>query len=63
MHDAFKAMAQGLCDYTVDVFPIESQEYGTLMTIGAQEGAIYVTKAQEMAFWGLTDPQAAPDKT
>ncbi len=59
-HAPFKAMAQGEVDYSVDVFPIESTEFGSMMTIGAQEGAIYITKEQAMQFWNLADATPQP---
>lgn len=56
MHQPFQAMAQGEHDYSVDVFPIAHPTYGTLMVIGAQEGAIYITREQAKEFFGLVEP-------
>lgn len=57
MHTEFQALAQGKCDYTLKVVPI-ANEGETLMTILATEEAVYISKAQAMAFFGLVD--AAP---
>lgn len=53
VHQEIKLMAQGVTDYEVDAFPIRSEKHGVMLTIGAEEGAIYVTKAQAMEFFGL----------
>lgn len=54
-YEKFQAMAQGKVDYTLPVFPIgkENDEFGTMMVIGADEGAIYITREQAMKFFGL----------
>lgn len=53
-----RVMAQGATDYTLEAFAIggESEEHGRMLTIGAQEGAIYVTKEHAKAFFGLVEP-------
>lgn len=56
MHQQFLAMAQGKNDYSVHAFPTTSKEFGTMITLGAEEGAIYITKAQAMEFFGLVEP-------
>lgn len=55
INDEFKAMAQGTTDYVIDVIHTNSEKYGDLMTICATEEAIYITKEQAMAFFGLVD--------
>lgn len=62
LHQPFRAMAQGEVDYTVEVVAIANRKE-TPMTICAQEGAIYITKAQAMAFFGLVDPVEAEKAT
>lgn len=61
MHAEFDALAQGKCDYTLKVIPIANNGE-TLMTILATEEAVYISKAQAMAFFGLIEPAqlAAP---
>lgn len=56
LYQPFKAMGQGVVDFTTDAFPIKSTEYGTMITIDTSDGAIYITKAHAMAFFGLVDP-------
>ena len=51
----FKAMAQGKCDYSVDVMPIPSKEYGTMMCVCSEEAAIYITKEQAAKFFGFSN--------
>lgn len=51
----FKALAQGKCDYVVDVIHTNTERYGHMMTICASDEAVYVTKAQAMAFFGLIE--------
>jgi hypothetical protein len=53
LHGEFPAMAQGRTDYTLPAFPTTNNEFGTMLTIAATEEAVYVTKAQAMAFFGL----------
>ena len=48
---SFIAMAQGEVDYGVDVICINSEEFGDMMTIMAQEGAFYITKDQAHKFF------------
>lgn len=48
---SFTAMAQGEYDYGVDVICINSEEFGDMMKIMAQEGAIYITKDQAQKFF------------
>jgi hypothetical protein len=55
-NEPFKAMAQGICDYSVDVIPLKGKdEFGTMMCVCAEEGAIYITKEQAKIFFGLTE--------
>ncbi len=57
MHQAFRAMAQGRHDFEVDVgIAKDCITNDTLMTIMATGEAIYITKAQAMAFFGLVEP-------
>lgn len=49
----FFAMAQGKTDYTVEALNING-----MLTLCATEEAVYVTKQQAMAFFGLIDPAA-----
>ena len=56
VHQEFQVMAQGQHDYELPAFPINTPNHGTCLVIGAQEGAIYLTKAQAMAFFNLVDP-------
>lgn len=51
--EQFKAMAQGKTDYSVDVMPVKSTEYGTLMCVCSDEAAIYITKEQAAKFFGF----------
>lgn len=51
----FQAMAQGKSDYSVDVMPIGSKEYGTMMCVCSEEAAIYITREQAAKFFGFTD--------
>lgn len=53
-HGEFWLMAQGVGDYVVPAFPIDAPDHGIMLTIAATEEAIYVTRAQAMAFFGLT---------
>lgn len=55
-YDAFLVMVQGKYDYTLEAFCIYSKEYGRMMVIGSEEGAIYVTREQAKAFFGLVEP-------
>jgi hypothetical protein len=51
----FKAMAQGRVDYSVDVIPVESNgNFGTMMGICTEEGAVYITKQQAKEFFGFS---------
>lgn len=52
---SFKALAQGEVDYAVDVIHTRLPGQGDRMTICAQEGAIYITREQAKAFFGLTE--------
>ena len=53
----FLVMCQGEHDYSTLAFRIDGNpEYGTMLCIGAQEGAIYVTREQAKAFFGLVEP-------
>jgi len=56
LHGDFWVMGQGICDFVTDAFPIGGSQYGTLLTINTSDGAIYVSKAQAMAFFGLVEP-------
>lgn len=49
----FFAMAQGKTDYAVEAINING-----MLTLCATEEAVYVTKQQAMAFFGLVDPAA-----
>lgn len=55
MHEQFDAMAQGRCDYTIQVIATSTPKFGTMMTICATEEAVYITKEQAMKFFGLVD--------
>lgn len=52
-HSEFNALAQGQVDYTIPVIPIKLKEHGLVMCIATPEAAIYVTKEQAKAFFGL----------
>lgn len=56
----FWLMAQGETDYVVPAFPIYVPGYGTMLTIGTSEAAIYVTREQAMAFFGKQVPPPNP---
>jgi hypothetical protein len=56
----FDAMAQGKVDYTVPVDCIQSDTHGPMMAIMAQEGVIYITREQAMAFFGLAEKLGDP---
>lgn len=58
-HTEFQALAQGKCDYTLKVIPV-ANDGETLMTVLATEEAVYISKAQVMAFFGLVEPTATP---
>ncbi len=47
----FKAMVQGKYDYDTEVFSMESDRYGKMMVICAEEGAIYITRSQSETFF------------
>lgn len=59
METVFKAMAQGHIDREVDVARMSHAIHGEMMVIMASSEAIYVTKAQAMAFFGLVDSALA----
>ncbi len=52
----FTALAQGKTDYTVQVIHTNPESYGDLMTICATEEAVYITREQAKAFFGLVEP-------
>lgn len=52
----FTALAQGQTDYTVQVIHTNPEPYGDLMTICATEEAVYITREQAKAFFGLVEP-------
>ena len=60
MYEKFMAMAQADVDYSVEVDCINCPApHGKLMTIMAdQAAAIYITKEQCMAFYGLVEAPA-----
>lgn len=54
MYEEFTAMTQGIVeDYNTNVIPIETDDYGTMMCICSEEGAIYITKDQAIKFFNL----------
>jgi hypothetical protein len=53
----FRALAQGKCDYVVEVILTKTERFGEMMTVCATEEAVYVSKAQVMAFFGLVEPE------
>lgn len=54
MHQEFSAvLSTAYVDYTVDVVPITDCVGDILMTVMAEQGPIYITKAQAMAFFNL----------
>jgi len=55
--EPFIAFAQGQTDYTVDVIRAHTED-GDMMAICTPDGAIYISKSQAMAFFGLTDTAA-----
>ena len=55
-HGNFMALAQGKCDYVLEVRHTKPERYGDMMTICATEEAVYITKQQAMAFFGLVEP-------
>lgn len=55
MHKEFLAMAQGIVDFSVQVFPSYVEEYGTMMVIPTSDGFVYITKEQARVFFGLTE--------
>ena len=58
----FKAMAQGRCDYVVAVIHTNADKFGDMMTICATDEAVYITREQAVAFFGLIDPRAAHNR-
>ena len=57
----FLVQAQGRCDFMVDVIPITTDQ-GRSMVICAKEGAIYVSREQAKAFFGLIEPIEPSEK-
>lgn len=57
MGNELYVMAQGRFDYELPAIRINSEKHGDMLTIMAEEGAIYVTKEQAMKFWGLVEKQ------
>lgn len=53
----FRVMAQGRFDYTIPVMSMSTPQFGQMLTIMAEEGAIYVTRDQAKAFFGLEEPR------
>jgi hypothetical protein len=51
----FWLMAQGIVDYVVPAFGVVGDN-GELLVAGTREGAVYITKAQAMAFFNLVEP-------
>jgi hypothetical protein len=54
LYEDFWCDAQGRCDFKLPVFSVNHKD-GKLMTIAAEECAIYITKEQAMAFYGLVE--------
>lgn len=55
-YQSFQAMAQGaMVDGSVEVFPINSNNHGTMMCIGTEFGPVYITKEQAKTFFDLKD--------
>ena len=59
MHEKFIAIAQGRCNYTVEVIPVKplSPHIDPVMAILATTEAIYITKEQAMKFFGIVEKQ------
>lgn len=59
-HGTCRVMMQGEFDSVLEALPIgkEDDEYGTMLTIASNEGAIYVTKDQAKAFFDLTERES-----
>lgn len=55
INQEFRALAQGRCDYVVNVISNHTQ-VGHFMTICATEEAIYISREQAKAFFGLVEP-------
>lgn len=51
----FELMAQGVCDFTVEAFPIKVGNNDIALCIATPEGAVYVTKEQAMKFFNLKE--------
>ena len=49
----FKVMAQGVVDYQLEAIPISCEDFGTMICICSEEGAIYITRDQAKAFFNL----------
>jgi len=47
----FEAMVQGKYDYSTEVFSMDSDRFGKMMVICAEEGAIYITRKQAEDFF------------
>lgn len=46
---------RGIADYVLPAFPINHPEYGPMLTMATSEEAVYITKAQAMAFFDLVE--------
>lgn len=49
----FKVMVQGVADYQLEAVPISCEDFGVMICICSEEGAIYITKDQAKAFFDL----------
>lgn len=56
VYDNFLVMAQDVHDYSIEAFCLDSEEYGKMLCIAATEEAIYITREQAKAFFGLVEP-------
>lgn len=54
-YEPFDLMAQGVCDFTVEAFPIKLGHNDIALCIATPEGAVYVTKEQAMKFFNLKE--------
>lgn len=52
-HGAFRCLAQGACDYSLDVMSGDTKDYGIMMIIGATEEAVYISREQAAVFFGF----------
>lgn len=51
----FQALYQGRGDGTQEVFPMTSEGHGLMMCTTSEDGVVYITREQAMAFFGFSE--------